>query len=363
MNPLTLTQLRMGLLAAGFHPLPVQGKCVLLTGWTTIDIDNNVIEYWGKQFPHWSNTGLRCRDTPTLDIDISHPAAAEAVEALARARFAEHGQVLVRIGNAPKRAIPFRTATPFRKISVNLIAPDGTHGKLEFLGDGQQFVVDGIHPDTQQPYRWLNGAPGVVKLSELPEITEQGAAQFIDEAVEVLELEHGFKRATATRAASERTEFDDTAAPPPDEVHPVVVEEYQEYLQYIDSDIDYETWFQICCALFNTLGPETGKRVAIEWSARGKKFKAGELERKWNGINAKNAYGFGRQTILNAWALACEAQMTEQERADLKQSVENIVASAKRKQEHTTAHEQKSRSRKKQLITIRASDVELRATD
>ena len=59
--------------------------------------------------------------------------------------------VLVRTGLPPKRLIPFRTDTPFSKISIKFI---GTKERLEFLGDSQQFVAFGTHPDTMQPYTW-----------------------------------------------------------------------------------------------------------------------------------------------------------------------------------------------------------------
>ena len=56
------------------------------------------------------------------------------------------GKILIRIGNAPKRAIPFQTAKPFKKIAVDLVAPNGdTSQKIELMCDGQQVVVDG-HP-------------------------------------------------------------------------------------------------------------------------------------------------------------------------------------------------------------------------
>ena len=63
------------------------------------------------------------------------------------------GEVLLRIGLPPKRAIPLRTNAPFKKIVVALIAPNSKPGdkpqKIEVLGDGQQIAVAGIHPDTR----------------------------------------------------------------------------------------------------------------------------------------------------------------------------------------------------------------------
>ena len=60
----------------------------------------------------------------------------------------------MRFGRLPKRTLPFRTATPFPKMSASFEAPNGTLHKIEVLGDGQQFICFGIHPDTQEPYTW-----------------------------------------------------------------------------------------------------------------------------------------------------------------------------------------------------------------
>ena len=92
--------------------------------------------------------------------------AAEAVEALARDRFEEKGYILLRIGKAPKRAILFRTDAPFKKIQEFLISPDGSKEKIELLGDGQQLIVDGIHPDTGKPYAWFGGKPTETKRED-----------------------------------------------------------------------------------------------------------------------------------------------------------------------------------------------------
>ena len=46
--------------------------------------------------------------------------------------------------------------TPFKKISATFKAPDDVVHKVEVLADGQQFVAEGIHEETQQPYRWTD---------------------------------------------------------------------------------------------------------------------------------------------------------------------------------------------------------------
>jgi hypothetical protein len=76
----------------------------------------------------------------------------------------------------------------------SLIAPNGdTKQKLEFLGNGQQVVLDGIHPDTRKPYTWRGGVPGDVGLKALPYINEAEAQMLFRDAVELLVAEHGYK--------------------------------------------------------------------------------------------------------------------------------------------------------------------------
>ena len=111
--------------------------------------------------------------------------------------------ILVRFGKAPKRAIIFRCDEPFPKIVVNLIAPDGSNHKLEFLSDGQQLVVAGVHPDTGAFYTWHgNSTPGKVLREDLPYIRGEDARQLVTDSVAVLVERFGFKLAGASGKSS-----------------------------------------------------------------------------------------------------------------------------------------------------------------
>ena len=184
------TALRQQLREAGYAPIPVNGKRPPLAGWQTKSNSNpEEISSWERAFSYAKNTGLLTEHTPTLDIDILDPEAATAVEELVRERFGEGGYVLVRFGQSPKRAIPFRTDTPFSKITYNVEIPDGEdrEEKLEFLANGQQFVAFGLHPKTGKPYSWHGGEPGEkIKHEDLPYITEAEAQQLVDDAGELL---------------------------------------------------------------------------------------------------------------------------------------------------------------------------------
>jgi hypothetical protein len=190
---LTLTTLRECLRRGGYSPIPVEGKIPRGKQWEQhFETNPNEIALWEKIYSSAVNTGILTKFTPTLDIDIMHPEAAEAIEALARERFEERGNILVRTGKAPKRAILLRTDEPFNKLVRNFTAPNGGEHKIEVLGNGQQVVVAGIHPETKQPYRWHGGEPWETPRENLPYVREADMRSFLEDAARVLVEEYGF---------------------------------------------------------------------------------------------------------------------------------------------------------------------------
>ena len=80
------------------------------------------------------NTGLLTANLATFDLDIPAEDIAAAAEAILKEWFDDRGRILVRFGNAPKRAIPFRTETPFPKMQASLVDVYGRAYKIEVLG-------------------------------------------------------------------------------------------------------------------------------------------------------------------------------------------------------------------------------------
>ena len=106
------------------------------------------------------------------------------------------GAFIVRFGRAPKRAVLFRTNTPFAKIKRGFGEPDTPEGdceKLELLCDGQQIICFGVHPDTGKAYSWHGGEPGEIERRELPSIDEDGARALIDAASALLVDKFGYR--------------------------------------------------------------------------------------------------------------------------------------------------------------------------
>jgi hypothetical protein len=140
---------RIRYVKAGYEAIPCFGKRPVLANWPEALIDINAPGIWSTTYPDATNTGIRTKHTPAFDIDIYDLNMAEQIENELRAYFQQQ-PLLVRIGQPPKRLIPFRCETPFSKISVRFKAPNDekTIHKIEVLGDGQQFIADGVHPDT-----------------------------------------------------------------------------------------------------------------------------------------------------------------------------------------------------------------------
>jgi hypothetical protein len=200
---MTPTEVRARLASNGYVPIPCSGKVPVLKKWQTrTETSAGDIDIWEKTCPDARNTGILTPYTPTFDIDVLDERAVDAAVELVDERFGGRGKILLRHGRRPKVAIPFRCDTPFDKIQISLIAPNGdTEQKIEFLGRGQQVVVHGIHPDTHAPYQWSGGNPGKVKRAALPAIDAAEAQALIEAVADLLVRNHGYTRATSAASA------------------------------------------------------------------------------------------------------------------------------------------------------------------
>jgi hypothetical protein len=193
-------EIRRALVASGFSPLPLNGKAPVLKEWQSkLKTNDGEIQLWDSMYPNAINTGILTKFTPAIDIDIIVPDAAARIEDLARETFGEHGHILVRFGNRPKRAVLLQTNEPFAKIARSFTAPDGSEQKIEILADGQQVVVAGIHPDIHQDYTWHGGDPWTTPREHLPYVREADIRAFLDKAARLLHENFGFIETGGTK--------------------------------------------------------------------------------------------------------------------------------------------------------------------
>ena len=98
-----------------------------------------------------------------------------------------------------------RRTRRLRNYPLRLSAPNGQTHKVEILADGQQIVVDGIHPDTGQPYRWHGGEPGPqLRRQDLPLLTAEKAAAILAAATDLL-VKRGWTPNKKTNGVGKRT--------------------------------------------------------------------------------------------------------------------------------------------------------------
>src|SRR5262245_50777960 len=190
---IAVTARRIAYLKLGYEPIPILSgrKRPAINGWqdvrVTIPPDEDVITPWAESYPGALSTGIRTRYTPGFDIDIRDQDVADQVEQALLNMIPQQGTILKRVGRPPKRLIPLRCVTPFKKISTTYKAPDGVVHKVEVLADGQQFVAEGIHETTQQPYRWADNVSLLnVAHEHLPLVDEALARRFVAEAGEIM---------------------------------------------------------------------------------------------------------------------------------------------------------------------------------
>jgi hypothetical protein len=177
---------RVNYIKAGYEVIPCIGKTPVLDNWPTASIDTDTAASWSTIYPYAANTGVRTRHTPAIDIDIYDDIMATQIESALRACFPQQ-ELLLRIGQRPKRLVPFRCEVPFNKITLKFKAPDGNAGhKIEVLGDGQQFIADGVHPDTGNAYTWPAGDLLSIPREKLPLLNEAMARQIIAQAKEIM---------------------------------------------------------------------------------------------------------------------------------------------------------------------------------
>jgi hypothetical protein len=163
---MTPFEVRAALKAAGFSPVPCNGKRIFLRGWQEMrDIPLEVMRadyYWRL----YRNTGILTERAPAFDADILHPDAAAAVEYLGKDWFDGRGLIPVKFGLWPKRTLLFRTNKPFAKIAIYFTDPLGREHHIEWLGLGQQTVAHGFHPDARQPYWWFGPEPWTIRRDD-----------------------------------------------------------------------------------------------------------------------------------------------------------------------------------------------------
>jgi hypothetical protein len=313
-----ITALRLKLRKAGFHPLPLEGKVPHISEWQQKFLttnDEEIRNVWPGVYHLAHNTGVLAKFAPGLDIDIMDEAAAEAVEMLAREHFEERGNIHVRFGLRPKRLVVLRTDEPFAKLFCVFDDPSGKEHKIEILGDGQQYVVHGIHPDTHKPYSWFGGDLETIRCEDLPYVRREDAEQFLDSATKLLVEDFGFVLKNTnigvhpTNGGGDPHDGGEDLRADPELIRAA--------LTAIPNNADWERWYTIGMAVWRaTGGSAEGFAAWDEWSKKSPKYNAYNTAQKWAAFFKSSPTRIGAGTIFH---LANEASPDWREEYEARQ--------------------------------------------
>jgi len=182
-NP--LVDLRVSLIRNGYRITAVDGKRPRIKGWQRANWSIDQVEGYTRTYADHLNTGILTGEVVAIDIDVPHTDTAEKlIERLTA--FAGASSAPCRTGNAPKCLFIFRADASASKMSTAEYIVDGSKCQVEVLGQGQQFVAYGTHPETGKEYVWSNGDPITVPFTELPEIDPATLAAFLADAETIL---------------------------------------------------------------------------------------------------------------------------------------------------------------------------------
>lgn len=214
-----------------------------------------------------SNVGFGGWAYPAFDIDITDPVVAlEAVEAVKRIL----GPCVVRTGRWPKVLVVCRSAVPLQSFDIYYERDHELLGLerygIQFVANGRQYVMDGIHPVTGNPYTVEDPLHALDLLGPdaLPELTPEKVIEVFDEIARCL-TPLGFPptREAEARVLAQETPQEGLKAPSMDTLRAAVAaipNETPDRFEYVAVGYAIKGASQE--------DPETGREVFHEWCDR-----------------------------------------------------------------------------------------------
>jgi putative DNA primase/helicase len=321
---------RLSLLRNGYPPVPVKTgqKNPMALGWQIIskNADEPIVLSWKRKMRACRSTGILTGEVVGVDIDVQDEALASKIEALAYETLGP--TPLKRIGRAPKRLLTFRTLNPFNKIDGGALYLGDQKQKIEVLGQGQQFVAFGTHPETQRPYQWIGPTPCDVPLNQLPIVTKEQCKEFVAKANAILRNAGAKEKSPAEIATPVKSNGRDTGPATKDKVTNVGFAADQrlafqanvyslkprekdvlDCLTHISSD-PRDIWIRVGLAIKHGFG-EDGFDMWDEWSSTSDKYEGADATRKtWDGLKPT-----GKVTCASIFWLARQGMVAKAEAA------------------------------------------------
>jgi len=226
---------------------------------------------------------------------------------------------LVRVGQAPKCLLVYRTTEPMKKITMT---------PIEVLGEGNQFVSHGSHPKTGLPYTWIDETPMDTPVEALPLVTPAQVRAACEAAYALIPEELRPKRLSAATG---------TPHTPSNDQAPATPAAIAEALQHIPNpDLPWDEFKKVLMATFACSGgSEAAYFEFLKWSRKSAKHNDEATRREWTGCRSSppRSLGFGTLHHLareHGWvpspglAFNTAKEVSDVDIAMLKEMVENM---------------------------------------
>lgn len=258
--------------------------------WASLTTTKADLARWGS----WPGVGvgLRTGQVVAVDIDVTDQTVSAALASLARQKL---GAAPARTGRAPKTLLLYGLApgeTPPRKMRVAFTLPSdpATVHAVEILGQGQQCVVQGIHPGTGRPYYW-DQDPALSGPGALAKVTGSALEAYQTEAAKLIQvfggtMVTGSEGAHAHTGPSSGATVDQASL----RARPEVL---KDALMTAGNDLsDYGAWFKVCRAIKAALGDdEAHYPIFEEWCLLYPGNTPEYVRGKWDSIHPPHMLG------------------------------------------------------------------------
>lgn len=231
-----------------------------------------------------ANIGVRGDWFPALDVDVDDQALAELVIGHIALTF---GRPPRRHSRAPRAVFMFRSETPLPRRQLYVFRDGVKVGLVEFLGSGQQYVVEGKHQSGVE-YRW---DPEPTTADSIPGIAAGDLDYFLGSLGTFLERK-GYTTKVSGSSDGEAKSAAELLAPVG-----VGRAEFMRLAELIPNEgVDYGEWTKIGYAFRGAAGPDRDADGFEAWSAWSDKA-AGEPTDKsredyWQGFHPERV-GWG----------------------------------------------------------------------
>ena len=243
-----------------------------LTKWQTRDINADEVDAWsqGERYNICVRTGKQS-GIFAFDLDISDPSAITAALTLLSGCCPTIAASAARRTrpNASKLLIPFSMDLPCSKRII-----DTAHGRIELLGDGQQFVAAGTHSSGVR-YEWVPGLPSDFPRLSLPQLDSLWAAMSASLSIP-----------KKTKSPTPTPETGKTGAPTDDALRTEISDsEWTDLLDALRALFEFsggnDEWSEVGYALLSLQHSRPARQLWIDFSDRAAGAEPGAAEAWW----------------------------------------------------------------------------------